>query len=1573
MKKIKLIAFALVGVSLLSSCSKTFFNNNNNNNPNNDIILGNGHDFESRNNYKLKPISGYIIGAENQENKDSHEVYDSTGKLLIPFDIAYPEFMDQTKYDANSILVKIENSKIESLLKTLNIYNVTGYSFVSKVDDSISWFKLMLDGIASNEIINTFRSLNTQALQFDLNYVFDESSLQVSENYNTTSYISTQNSDDTTVENWGIPGSSKNTYFKNQYYFKDLGLKDTYEHLKKEGLNEGGKGIVVAVIDTGVDYKHEDLKGNIWHNSGEIEGNGIDDDSNGFVDDIRGWNFVDNTNDPYDDQGHGTHVAGIIAAQNNDKGTLGIAYNSDIMILKAGDGSGYFTQDRIAQSITYAYMNGADIINMSFGGESVSIAVLDALEAAYTTAVLVAAAGNEGNNNEIFPIYPASLSHVLGVMSVDSNYCFSSFSNFDTRRFNSREYEICAPGEQIYSTIPGNRYASLSGTSMAAPIISGIIALLKTKYFDPNVYPTKYFMGQIACASDKEAKNYPDLNYPRYVVNAYDSCVKSAKPEVNLKEYYIFDNKEYSDVNNNDGVMDAGETIYLAPVLSNYWGKSTDTIISFDTKSSISGEESKYVSISNEIISFGDIGTYSDKNYLTISSDGQYYTGADLSKCLKIEVLNDIPNNVTISFNFTVTYKNGLEINDTTLYSTKKQTIYITASKGEIIPKLIKEDTTLTSDKLWIVDELVQVLGGVTLSVEPGTTIQFGNNKKNKLYGEQKNSPTIEVYGTFNAIGTKYEPIQFTHSNEQYNNSIYISNKTNSSTSGISNFTYCNFDGNVAYLFITSIMYCKLNADIYSYHDRFDGFGSGVTLRVSSIEKSKLNFINTGTYIPHPVNFNANYITNSVITFDNSLATGFNWIHSNDVYVDEFINTTFIAINMRIVLKLSEPETPVYANYRAGKNGYGISNPYFNYLSVNLEGVEEAKIINYLYDVYKELEHNKIQLRTNPFEISQGIDNSSFSFNSDIDYFYFYFDGNFVHSIDRKQKYTLKEFIDNCKRSGIYYDSIFYNYDDNNYGVRQDFSEYLIIQLSLNDNYSTQINDMKSYHYNFTIIDGTTFYETSDGDNYFSNVMSVDELKITTKTAEIFSVVSVKNELGIGGSFNSENINLLSDSIGDYFQINTYENSVFSSYLYENLFIFNTTNEELLDYIINDGNDLAYHPTISTEHNGQGIEELWPYVTKLEMLNSSGNPSNVFGNEDITVKLHFNREMDTEIPVRLRFGSYGPAADYEINGDYIDKKTWVGEYTLTTLIESGTQYFNISGGAALTDDFMDIQEPTGRFKFVIDTTSALSKNITGLAQDDGILLSWFQDDYGLDTIMGYNIYRSNEENGNYVKVNSSIVSKEETEFLDTGVEPGETYWYTFVIVLTDLTESSPAAKISIKAKDTMSPNIYHSPVYETYTGSKLTISCQISDNIGVENAYLYYRTVGQTTYKKILMNSSNNRFTASIASTELSTDGLEYYIEASDGTNIVSKGTAENPFVVIVKDGEVLSGIGDVDGDGEITVKDAYLILQHVYGEIILTGEQFLRADLNGDGILSTSEAYRILQYINGNVSTLEF
>ncbi|MEQ9370686.1 MAG: S8 family serine peptidase [Coleofasciculus chthonoplastes F3-SA18-01] len=243
-----------------------------------------------------------------------------------------------------------------------------------------------------------------------------------------------------------------------------------------------GNNIVVGVIDTGVDYTHPELINNMWTNPGEIPGDGIDNDGNGYVDDYYGWDFINNDNNPFDDEGHGTHVAGTIAAEgNNNSGVIGVAPNAQIMALKIFNSNGTTSLFSEIQAIEYAIMMGANLTNNSWGGGGYSQGLYDAIAAAGQAGQLfIAAAGNGGfdgigDNNDVTPHYPSNydLDNIICVAATDDCDNLASFSNYGVT-----SVDLGAPGVDIYSTIPGGGYASYNGTSMATPHVSGVAALI---------------------------------------------------------------------------------------------------------------------------------------------------------------------------------------------------------------------------------------------------------------------------------------------------------------------------------------------------------------------------------------------------------------------------------------------------------------------------------------------------------------------------------------------------------------------------------------------------------------------------------------------------------------------------------------------------------------------------------------------------------------------------------------------------------------------------------------------------------------------------------------------------------------------------------------------------------------------------------------------------------------------------------------------------------------------------------------------------------------------------------------
>lgn len=250
----------------------------------------------------------------------------------------------------------------------------------------------------------------------------------------------------------------------------------------------GTAASVVAVIDTGVDLSHPDLRENIWTNPGELAGNGVDDDENGYVDDVHGWDFFNDDASVYDgpEDDHGTHVAGTIAGTGgNGLGVTGVSWRSRVMALKfLGPGGSGYVSDAVA-ALDYAVRQGVRVSNNSWGGPTSSRTLRDAIDRAGAAGhLVVAAAGNDGVNLEGTPTYPASYpsGNIVSVAATDQDDRLATFSNY-----GSTSVDLAAPGVRILSTLPGGAYGQYSGTSMAAPHVTGAALLLLSEDPDATV------------------------------------------------------------------------------------------------------------------------------------------------------------------------------------------------------------------------------------------------------------------------------------------------------------------------------------------------------------------------------------------------------------------------------------------------------------------------------------------------------------------------------------------------------------------------------------------------------------------------------------------------------------------------------------------------------------------------------------------------------------------------------------------------------------------------------------------------------------------------------------------------------------------------------------------------------------------------------------------------------------------------------------------------------------------------------------------------------------------------------
>ena len=288
-------------------------------------------------------------------------------------------------------------------------------------------------------------------------------------------------------------------------------------------LTMGRPEIVIAILDTGVEMSHEDLAGAIWTNLGEIPGNEIDDEGNGFIDDEHGWDFAGQDNLPDDDYGHGTHVAGIAAARiDNGLGIAGLAGAATIMPVDVFDYA-IGTYEDLIRAIVYATDNGAHVINMSLGASSYSLGEEMAVNYAFSRGVVVvAAAGNTGNE---MVHYPAAHPNAIAVASTTAQDVLSSFSTRGTW------VDVAAPGSSIYSTVYGNGYRTMSGTSMATPHVAGLAALILSR--NPTLTPTQV-RDLIERTADDLGAAGRDIFYGAGRINAGSAVAATASPGLDI-------------------------------------------------------------------------------------------------------------------------------------------------------------------------------------------------------------------------------------------------------------------------------------------------------------------------------------------------------------------------------------------------------------------------------------------------------------------------------------------------------------------------------------------------------------------------------------------------------------------------------------------------------------------------------------------------------------------------------------------------------------------------------------------------------------------------------------------------------------------------------------------------------------------------------------------------------------------------------------------------------------------------------------------------------------------------------
>jgi hypothetical protein len=643
---------------------------------------------------------------------------------------------------------------------------------------------------------------------------------------------------------------------------------------------------VIALLDTGVDITHPDLADNIWTNTAEAEGEaGYDNDNNGFKNDIHGWDFINQTGNIRDFNGHGSHCAGIAAAiGDNSLGVVGANPDALIMPITIMQSDGTGDLATIIRGIDYAIDMKADILSMSIGTYATSTAFEEALGRAYQNAILVAAAGNDGlclnhahpERGQLSPkpMFPAAYAFVLGVQASAASGAMAGFSNYDDdgASFSAYSedklynYELRAPGASIMSIWPGGRYRSLSGTSMACPLVAGALSRL------------------IQCKEiGSKEELFGDLIHSKTLVGdldiykAYQMKNENRRPTIEFVTFTIDDSE-----GDGDGRPDAGETIDIYPTIRNSWGMATNIQLSIEL-----GD-----------LEDPDIVEFLDAN-VVFGSNLSGYAKNVTANPLRLKICDDCADGRHIKLVLKATCDN--------ITNTMQQEIVLIAENGVELGGLITEDFTLTSGKNYIVSKNLGVPSGVTLTIEPGTVLKF---KENIIF---------QCDGRLIAIGEPGNLIYFT----RYENSKWGGITTGSDLSGNpnNNLVYCSINGfSHKYRSLPGFYNC-----IISSIDPHQGIGSN-----DRIFGDKNNIIESGlasggkTYENIR---NSNFINNDIY-YD-----GIYWtelIHSN--YLNNYRSGTQLTI-IAATSSLGEVynDTPSYL----GTTNVDIANTYANDIDYN--------------------------------------------------------------------------------------------------------------------------------------------------------------------------------------------------------------------------------------------------------------------------------------------------------------------------------------------------------------------------------------------------------------------------------------------------------------------------------------------------------------------------------------------------------------------------------------------------------------------------------------------------------------
>ncbi len=1287
----------------------------------------------------------------------------------------------------------------------------------------------------------------------------------------------------------GLPDSTSDPMMPQQWHHAAAKSQAAWNYLKLNGAPMGGySDVVVAVIDTGTDYNHQDLVGNIWTNPREIPGNGIDDDGNGFIDDIHGCSVTSDSRshsgDPIDLHGHGTHVAGIIASTAfNHLGGVGVAFGVKIMPIRAAHYSGALTTTDISEAVLYAVDNGADVINMSFGGSQYSQLVADTLQVALAQAVLVASAGNGGPYQP--PMYPAALKYVIGVMASDAEGKPCWFTNL--------KGDLAAPGEGILSTLPGDDYAAWSGTSMAAPVVSGAAALMRSYFWQREIWSSRFIMGSLVNSG-------PNLDI-------YRAITEPPQPGVTLLETWMFDDKGIDPANDGDGRVDSGETVHLALELMNRAGEAEGVTAYLQAWAEGAVMPDPYVTVTVPEISLGNIGPFNTTDNGFIYNSQGVITG--VNRPFVFEVSKDCPNEHVIEFELTINFYDGWNLENTEPYTRINRFKYV-VQRGKNLPTVISSDMVLTADEYWIVGGPVLIEKGATLTVMPGTQLQWGAVSDDP-YNPGPQTGNMIVRGNLRVQGTCELPVSMFPSYMVSGQNVNIQVQS----------------GGTADMSYVKVRSANLSGFRLIDHAYFDSDNGG---------SANINAVQIKNTIFHKLRFGGSLTVESL----EGCLLDAGWLtprvaNAGNPEPPRMINSTFLQDNENnYPLSITPPTC--------------IDSRYFGGVYLNLSAPSGWR------GMYHAVAQNGYTYVSLPAESSTHLQQA--------DLIAQYFGGNVTSISDLTEQTFLTNYL--AEPTGVTWvqsgaDPLTYligltdegspgeyrwldgspmNYVNWAPGYPLSLSVILKHAVAMRNSGAAGAERLVSWFGPWRNINPIT--PLRENNNYYNGLAFILKLPGTWTAAQLNAEVTNGKVLNFvrprmrGDIMNNAFLNKYWDpNINTWMRVRA--GGTANTYSAMNFNYWGTTSTTLIDHMIVDYKDnfttsrVDYAPAPA-----HGYTTTFPFVEQVLINGIPAESVPKLGTERADFTVTFNRDMDRTVEPFVTFGPSSPHTDFQVtprdadfqpmtNG-WLNSRTWQGSAWITPMSGDGYHLMRISDAVAADDPWLVSGYDVGRFRFEVRSMEVAAMTLQANGQEGAIHLQWQQDDF--DLLAGYNLYRAASASGPWVKLNTTVIPPGSENYDDLAVAPAVPMYYKFSVLSTDFQESDFSNVAMASAIDTVAPTIMHVPVTTAAPARGMRVTATAADNLRVTAVTVHYRALGATGAYTAMSaaNLTGNTWTATLPGSAVVAPGLEYYVVATDGISEAFSGTPVLPHQVTVSNvptlASVTPGSGPATGGTSVTL-----------------------------------------------------